>query len=105
MREFMTKKVGIVFAGVLATLFAAGAAFAYWTAGGSGEVPLDGTTRRSTTSDQTVSSNGAGVPPRPEGRSNTNDGPVYVTHVTPASRVSPGRDARDCDVATTRYCS
>jgi hypothetical protein len=79
MRKFMTKKVGIIFAGVLATMLAAGAAFAYWTAGGL-VVPLPRNHVRSTPSDQ-HRPNGAGVRRSAQRRDvrNEHDGPCTST--------------------------
>jgi hypothetical protein len=104
MRKFMTKKVGIIFAGVLATMLAAGAAFAYWTAGGSGE----GTAETGTTAELTINQTdleeelAPGVPAQTlEGTfGNTNDGPVYVTSVTAsiASVTQAENAVGDCDV-------
>jgi hypothetical protein len=86
MRQFMTKKVGIVFAGVLATLFAAGAAFAYWTAGGTGS----GTAATGTNDAITVVQTSVVNPMEPglaaqtlSGTfANPNPGTVYVSTVT-----------------------
>jgi hypothetical protein len=96
MRKFMTKKVGIVFAGVLATLFAAGAAFAYWSTAGTGT----GTAATGTSSavnavqTSTVADMGPGTTAQPLSGTllNTDTQPLYVATVT-ASITSVTRTA------------
>jgi hypothetical protein len=86
MRKFMTKKIGIIFAGVLATMLAAGAAFAYWTAGGEGTGSADTGTNVELTAVQTSAPAAMGPGVGPQALSgtflNANTGPVYVTSVT-----------------------
>jgi hypothetical protein len=96
MRKFMTKKIGVIFAGVLATMLAAGAAFAYWTTTGTGT----GTAATGTSSavnavqTSTVSDMGPGIAAQPLSGTltNTDTQPLYVATVT-ASITSVTRTA------------
>lgn len=80
------KKLSVLTAALV--LLGGAAAFAYWTAGGSGTGSAETGTTTGITVNQTSTVEGMGPGVDPQGLSgnftNTNDGPVYVTSVTAA---------------------
>ena len=99
----LTKKSLAVIVGMMVVLMGAGAAFAYWTAGGSGTGTAATGTNASLTAVQTstVTAMAPGVAAQSLNGTftNTNDGPVYVSTVTAsiASVFVGGVAAVGCD--------